>query len=90
MKYSDRKNRQRLYLYTYIIYILYTSYVHITVVVQSRQCLFTYFYLYVLTQLGQDGMAVILQTDSTFKGILLKYHFSTSIEEITAVCPNLQ
>ena len=40
MKYSDRKNRQRLYLYTYVSY---TYHIHITLVVPSRQCLFTYY-----------------------------------------------
>ena len=45
MKYSDRKNRQRLYLYTHISYISYTYPIdlHITLVVPSRQCLFTYY-----------------------------------------------
>ena len=47
MKYSDRKNRQRLYLYTHISYISYKYPIdlHITLVVPSRQCLFTYFIL---------------------------------------------
>ena len=44
MKYSDRKNRQRLYLYTHISYISYAYPIdlHITLVVPSRQCLLTY------------------------------------------------
>ena len=33
MKYSDRKNRQRLYLYTHISYISYTYPIHITLLV---------------------------------------------------------
>ena len=37
-----KKNRQRLYLYTHISYISYTYPIHITLVVPSRQCLFTY------------------------------------------------
>ena len=47
MKYSDKKNRQRLYLYTHISYISYTYPIHITLVVPSRQCLFTYWYVYI-------------------------------------------
>ena len=38
-----KKNRQRLYLYTHISYISYTYPIHITLVVPSRQCLFTYY-----------------------------------------------
>ena len=44
MKFSDKKNRQRLYLYTHISYISYTYPIHITLVVPSRQCLFTYLF----------------------------------------------
>ena len=47
MKYSDKKNRQRLYLYTHISYISYTYPIHITLVVPSRQCLFTYLRLHI-------------------------------------------
>ena len=63
MKYSDKKNRQRLYLYTHISYISYTYPIHITLVVPSRQCLFTY-YFHLLTQTNYDDNPALLQAQT--------------------------
>ena len=70
MKYSDKKNRQRLYLYTHISYISYTYPIHITLVVPSRQCLFTYYFVVIDKQLlpnHSENLLIISQIFTNFQ-----------------------
>ena len=54
------------YIYIHISYKSYTYHIHITLVVPSRQCLFTYLYLiYINTTLGMANVLMLFQGRDT-------------------------